>query len=68
MVFVCFSALRGDDCAASTGEEDHAVISSSFDELGRRLRGLTGLPLDIASVQGASPVFRNTEVGGEQAY
>ena len=47
----------------STGEEVAVAVMEVFAELSRELRQLKDLPLAIASLQGASPAFRHTEVG-----
>ena len=39
------------------------AVMEVFAELSRELRQLKDLPLAIASLQGASPAFRHTEVG-----
>lgn len=43
---------------------EHLALSvvKSFDELGRQLRSLDGLPLSVTDVTGASPVFRYCEI------
>lgn len=46
----------------STGEEVAVAVMEVFSELSRELRQLKDLPLAIASLQGASPAFRHTEV------
>lgn len=45
-----------------TGEEETTNVMKSFIELSRQLHQLKGLPLDIATVQGASSIFQHTEV------
>ena len=37
-------------------------VAKVFTELSRQLRLLKGLPLNIATVQGISPIFSQTEV------
>ena len=46
-----------------TGEEQHAAILQSYENLCKVLRNLKDLPLTINSIQGTSPVFRFAEVG-----
>lgn len=45
-----------------TGEEQHAAILQSYENLCKVLRNLKDLPLTINSIQGTSPVFRFAEV------
>ncbi|XP_065188804.1 nucleolar protein 6-like isoform X1 [Sycon ciliatum] len=45
-----------------TGEEETSKIVSAFEYLARHLRAMEDLSLDIISVQGASPLFRHTDV------
>lgn len=37
-------------------------VVNAFIELSRELRQLKNLPLDVATVKGASPIFCHTEV------
>jgi U3 small nucleolar RNA-associated protein 22 len=46
----------------STGEELSVKVVKCYIELSRQLRQLKGLPLAVATVQGASPVFSHSEV------
>ena len=45
-----------------TGEGVSVGVVDAFIELSRELRQLKDLPLDIATVKGASPIFCHTEV------
>ena len=45
-----------------TGEEVSVGVVNTFIELSRELRQLKGLPLEIATVKGASSIFCHTEV------
>ncbi|WAQ98963.1 NOL6-like protein [Mya arenaria] len=45
-----------------TGDEQSADLMKAYDDVCKKLRQLTDLPLTINSVQGVSPCFRFTEV------
>nr|XP_018906280.1 PREDICTED: nucleolar protein 6 [Bemisia tabaci] len=45
-----------------TGEEACLQVMSAFDQLGKQLRSLKNLPLDISTLVGTSPVFRYADV------
>ena len=53
---------------SSTGEENQQKVMKVFSELDRQLRDLSDLPLYINSLQGASPIFRQTEVSLSHLY
>ena len=46
----------------SIGEEETVEVVRVFVDLSRQLRQLRDLPLEVATVQGSSPIFRHTEV------
>ncbi|XP_038646615.1 nucleolar protein 6 [Scyliorhinus canicula] len=46
----------------SGSEEKTISVVQSYDDLSRKLWNLSGLPLNVTSVQGTHPVFRFTEV------
>ncbi|XP_069697257.1 nucleolar protein 6 isoform X2 [Periplaneta americana] len=45
-----------------TGEEAAARVIGALDSLGKQLRQLKDLPLEVSGLQGTSPVFRYSEV------
>ena len=47
---------------ASTGEESQQEVMKVFSELSGQLRDIPDLPLAVNSLQGTSPLFRQTEV------
>ncbi|KAI1288455.1 Nucleolar protein 6 [Halotydeus destructor] len=57
------SLLTGSEKSSyGTGEEAQALAISAYDELVKKLRSLTDLPLTISGHQGISALFRGTEV------
>ncbi|XP_054710530.1 nucleolar protein 6-like [Uloborus diversus] len=56
------NVLSSDFKPYGSGEEAHLSLVHSFNNLSKQLRSLDDLPLAIASVQGASPSLRFTEV------
>lgn len=51
-----------DQTLYGTGEEQNVAVIRAYDDVCKILRRLTGLPLNINSIQGTSPCFRYTEV------
>ena len=47
-----------------TGEEQYQAALQAYDDLCKQLRSLKDLPLNVNTIQGVSPVFRYSEVGG----
>jgi U3 small nucleolar RNA-associated protein 22 len=45
-----------------TGEEATVRVISALDSLGKQLRQLKNIPLEVSAVQGTSPVFRYSDV------
>jgi U3 small nucleolar RNA-associated protein 22 len=58
---VCVQLLPA-DFDYGTGEEATMRVISAVDSLGKQLRQLKDIPLEVSAVQGTSPVFRYCDV------
>ena len=62
VIFLFFVQLLPSDFDYGTGEEAALRVIGALDSLGKQLRQLKDIPLEVSAVQGTSSVFRYCDV------